>query len=289
MKKQLVLSLLVLALLVCLYQNPAYAELRTIVPEGVREIDLRTVLGDDALEVSEAWMLNTDIFVCLRNQPEDEGCELIVLDTQNGLILSRTPIPHIDYPDGQHWDAGVLTLWFKIWGNTADWEPYDRAPTDYFTASVSLDGTVDVSVITQSGYTIMPGSKTAVREANDGSIYAVDLATDEEELLLQGSTARYDAAQKYVPFGDELPDAPEGHEFQFYPFQPGDTRMFYMYKPLDEHRFVYQVKGWEWGAGYGVYDLRTRTDHRITGRGGLLRNNRGYAFWRSLASRCQHL
>jgi len=36
---------------------------------------------------------------------------------------------------------------------------------------------------------------------------------------------------------------------------------------LDEYRFVYRVYGWEQGASFGVYDLRTRTDHRITGRG----------------------
>ncbi len=48
-------------------------------------------------------------------------------------------------------------------------------------------------------------------------------------------------------------------------------RGFRVCKALDAHRFLYRVYVWEGdGAGYGVYDLATRTDHRITGRGAFL-------------------
>lgn len=89
----------------------------------------------------------------------------------------------------------------------------------------------------------------------------------------------YETFLKYVPCWDDV--IYDGTYKEGYPFPitfpiDEDTyydndlwlwRDFYVYKPLDEYRFVYRVFGWEWGAGYGIYDLRTHTDHRITGRG----------------------
>ncbi len=285
MKKRLVLPLMALSLLLCLFQSPANADSRVdsrIVPEGATEIDLRTVLGDDVLDVERAWMLSADVCVILRNpwQSSNTDREIIVWDMRSGSILSRTRVPHADYLRRQSFDDGVFSLWFTSW-----WEREDEGmpshylgPDECVTASVSPDGTVDIRYFTQSWRTVMPGGKTVVWTGDDGSLYAVDLATGAEDLLIQGFAATAAGsggsggmASKYVPFWDELPEAPEGREFEFYPFEPDGSidsiREFYVYEPLDEHRFIYTVSGWEWGAGFGVYDLRTRTDHRITGRG----------------------
>jgi hypothetical protein len=84
---------------------------------------------------------------------------------------------------------------------------------------------------------------------------------------------------KYVPCADdvgydgkdmdgfELPFQHPLDEEGFYDNMMWFGRFFSMRQPLDEHRFVYAASGWEWGAGFGVYDLSTNTDHRITGRG----------------------
>jgi hypothetical protein len=157
----------------------ALAELLTVVPEGVTEIDLRTVFGDDVTDVEDAWMLNADICVILQQLlPETEGYALFVWDKQNRSILSRTHVPFAEYYRHQQgWENGALYLLFV-----------DRSGPEFsFTkAIVAQDGTVDVGTSTSSGFTIMPGGKTAVRETGDGSLYAVDLDTGEEELLIQG-------------------------------------------------------------------------------------------------------
>lgn len=113
MKKRWVLPLLVLTLFLCLLQSPAHgeawpasregadslAELHTIVPEGVTEIHLRTILGDDVQRVGDAWMLRENVYVLLLwSTEEDQADEIILLDTQNGSLLSRTPVPYLDAP-----------------------------------------------------------------------------------------------------------------------------------------------------------------------------------------------
>ena len=297
MKKRSVLLLLVLSLFLCLVKSPAHAEispvgreevsadlpmeLRTVVPEGVTEIDLRVALGDDASGVHDAWMLNADILVILRDLSEAGDDEIIVLDTRDNTVLSRTPIPYITYLPEQGFFDGVFYLLLT----PIDADVYD-ASFSYVKATVAPDGTVDIG--TASGMlTVMPGGKTAVRRAADASLYAVDLATGEEELLIQGvppmtrdsGGASYETFREYVPCPDDV--GYDGKDAGGYPLSmtfpiDEDTyygndiwfwRDFYVYKPLDEYRFVYKVSGWEWGAGFGVYDLKTRTDHRITGRG----------------------
>ena len=47
-------------------------------PEGVREIDLEAVLGDDARGLEDTWMLNAGVSVILRRMEEMEGYELIL-------------------------------------------------------------------------------------------------------------------------------------------------------------------------------------------------------------------
>lgn len=270
------------------------AELHTIVPKGVTEIDLRTFLGDDAQGVEDAWMLSTDTCVILRAPPPEDGdYELILLDMQKCVILSRMPVPYEGYLSGQGWEDGAFYLLFE----PGDVRGYDPA-FSYIKATVAPDGTINIDDSVPDRFTVMPGGKTAVRTADDGSLYAVDLATGEEDLLIQGVPGKdifldngynydeiaerfpfwnedYVANAEYVPFWDELPENWEDLNDGANPYvrdddrdgDPFAIRQFYVYKPLDEHRFVYTVSGWESYSGYGVYDLQTRTDHRITGRG----------------------
>ena len=88
MKRRTILLLLAFALFLCLSPNPAWAsapateapvELRTIVPDGVTEIDLQTVLGDDVLEVMDVWLLNADVGVILRYLQVDDKMILCVV------------------------------------------------------------------------------------------------------------------------------------------------------------------------------------------------------------------
>ncbi len=297
MKSKACLSLVMLLVLsLCLFQSLAHADtspagrdelsagskvkLRTVVPEGVTEIDLRVALGDDASDVHGAWMLNADVCVILRQLSEAGDDEIIVLDTRDYTVLSRTPIPYITYRPEQGFQDGMFYLLLT----PLDTDNYE----DLFflvKATVAPDGTVIIGTVPE-GLTVMPGGKTAVREA-DGSLYAVDLKTGKEELLIQGvpqmtrcfDGASYETFLKYVPCPDDVfydgkyedgspfPITLPIDEDTYYNKDMWLWRDFYVYKPLDEYRFVYKTIGWEWGAGFGIYDLKTRTDHRITGRG----------------------
>jgi len=274
-----------LAVLVMLFmafgvtEGEAFTERLTAVPEGVTEIDLRTALGEDVLTVEDAWMLNEDISVIIRQLPEAEGYELILLDLTDYSVLSRTPVPDVsDYWHQQVRGDGAVYLLFTPEGT-------DDPESDFFYIQViiSPDGTVDTSASAPSRLTVMPGGKTGVRKADDGSLYSVDLDTGEEELLIQGVAGyrgeySYESYLGYVPCRDDIEYTvdEDGNplsipfpldEDSFDDYWPFFYREFYVHTPLDEHRFVYMVCGWEWGAGFGVYDLQTRTDHRITGCG----------------------
>jgi hypothetical protein len=261
------------------------AELHTTVPEGVTEIALRTVLGDDAADIRDAWMLNADICVLLRSLPEQaaENYELIVLELLDGSILSRTPVPYTHSFSARGWEEGTLYLLFEPEAmDLSDSEYYEvyNPEISYIKATVASDGTVDFN-LASSKLTLMPGGDIAVREGHYGSLYAVDMNTGEEELLIQGTAGpygimSYEAYLKYVPFRDDegfyeldvdgnLLPVPFPQDEYSYP--DGAYHGFSVYKPLDEHRFVYTGYGWEWDAGFGIYDLQTRTDHRFTGRG----------------------
>ena len=272
--------LLMLFMAVGLAGEEALAEPLTAVPNGVTEIDLRTALGDDALTVEDAWMLNADVSVIIRQFPEIGGCELVLLDLRGLSVLSRTPVSHAEYDSWHRPDREDDALYLLFTPEGFNW---DDPGFSFVKAIISPDGTVDTSASVPSRRTVMPGGKTAVREADDGSLYAVDPATDGEELLIQGVAGfqgeySYEAYLGYVPCrddagysvdedGEPLPVPFPLDEDSFYDYWPFFYRAFTVHKPLDEHRFVYTVSGWECGAGFGVYDLRTRTDHRITGCG----------------------
>lgn len=296
MRKGLTFLLLILSLFPCLVKSPTQAqtspvsreelsadskaEIRTVVPEGVTEIDLKVALGDDVYDVSDAWMLNADVCVILRQPLEDGDDELVILDTRDCTVLSRTPIPYVTYLSERGWEDGAFNLLFMPEGSYRS-----DAAFSYVKATVTPDGKVMIGTV-PNGFMVMPGGKTAVREA-DGSLYAVDLKTGKEELLIQGvpsmtadwEGASYETYRKYVPCpddigyygldedGDPLSIAFPVDEDTYYANSICYWRDFYVYKPLDEYRFAYTVSGWEWNAGYGVYDLKTHTDHRITGSG----------------------
>ena len=285
MKKRPVLLILIFSLLLCLPCSPVHAETspvspddtsadvpaeqRTIVPEGVQEIDLRDAFKDGAADVHHAWMLNADTCVLLK-ELNGAGDELLVLDMRNNAILSRTPVPEA-YWFEQCFEDGMFCLLMT---------PSDNYNDIFFTvkAAITPDGAVNITTVPK-GPTVMPGGKTAIREA-DGSLYAIDLKTYKMELLIQGvpsesmywEGASYETFLKYVPWPDDV-----GYDEVTFPVDEDtyyDNNIFHwrdfdVYKPLDEYRFVYKVYGWEWDAGYGIYDLKTRTDHRITGRGSL--------------------
>lgn len=43
------------------------------------------------------------------------------------------------------------------------------------------------------------------------------------------------------------------------------TRNYLFQQALDDHRFLYQLAGWEWMEGFGIYDIETRTDTFMQG------------------------
>lgn len=233
-----------------LKQDPRFvdslAELQTLVPEGVTEIDLRDILGDEAMDVKDAFMLNSDICVILKSLQEDEGYEVIPIDLPNDTILSRTPVP---YAEDQYLcsDSGkegnVLELWIASQENRPrlgdePWE--DTIIYSYIKINVSPDGIVDVGELLPNRLITMPDGKTMIHDAEDGELYAIDIETGEEKRL-------------NIPY----------HEYD----EGLSVRDFLVIKPLDEHRLVYSIFCWEWYAGYGIYDLKTHTNHRITGDG----------------------
>ena len=298
MKRRSARLLLVLLMLFGLFHGRAQAESRSTLPEGVTEIDLRDVLGDDAQDVWSARMVNADICVLLRALPEqaNENIELIVLNMRELSILSRTPVPYAasllrqSRKDGRFYGQGMIDdTFYLLFKPECAYETggpygymYDPEIT-YIKAVIAADGTVELD-LASSKLTVMPGGKTAVRDGYYGSLYALDLETGEEELLIRGTadpyaTVSYEAYLQYVPFWDDagfyeedengnpLPITFPLDETSFMKHSPFFFHGFTVVKPLDAHRFVYAGYGWEWRAGFGIYDLETRTDHRITGRG----------------------
>ncbi len=247
----------------------------------VKEIDLVKVLNSDISFVTNAWMLKPNTCVLLCQVKKDSGFELILIDTGDCSIISYTHIPRVKYFLKQGWDNG--TFYLLLQPESSDNNNYQNF---LIKVLVTMEDKVSISEVLDR-ITPMPGGKTAIRETADRSLNIINLVTNEEELLLQGvpdglttdhdGTTRYDLYKQYVPCPDDVgydvKDAdgrPMTHpidEDSFFNNEIWLWRYFRVYEPLDEHRFVYTVSGWEWGAGFGIYDLRTHTDHRITGRG----------------------
>lgn len=288
MKKHIRLLILALSLFHCLFPGLAHVEAGqgTVVPKGVTEIDLRTIVGDGAADVRAAWMPNADICILLRSQPEDKAGnkwafrhEVIILDMREHLVLSRTPVPLASRDYQRSWEDGTFQLWFAPAEDAHDGQTLgiDGAEGTYLCVSISPDGAVDIHESARSAVTVMPGGQIGIRTAIDGSLIAVDLGTGAERRLIQGipsalwepntpevftTEAALQAYAEYVPCWDELVDWDDEWGLDFY-----NTREFRLHQALDEHRFLYTARSWEGNAGFGVYDLRTYRDHRITGRG----------------------
>lgn len=272
--------LLAFCLLACAHQGTVYAVKASAEGEEVTRIDLSASLGDDALHVLDVWMLNEALCVGYLRQPQTGAMELILLHAGDWSLLSRTPLPQASSLADRWWCDGKLCLLFRVEASDAG-----EADPSFMQVCVAQDGAVSMSAI-QEEFMSMPGGQSAVRAVN-GSLYAVDVGTGREELLLHGvpdawtgrEGAGYEAFLKYIPCADDIgydgldaSGSPLGIPLPITEENYADNELwlwrdFHVYQPLDEHRFVYSVSGWEWGAGFGVYDLRTHADHRFTGRG----------------------
>ncbi len=261
----------------------AHAEGMTLEPVHTAEIDLGDIIGNDAVYAESAWMLNPDVCVVYLSLPDEERVEIVLVDVNNAQVLSRTAVSDVSYPNKTGWEEGSFYIVFA--------PPYtedasaDAADTR---VSVAQDGTVSVCSVPRNCITMPDG--TVIRAENDG-LYSIKYLTEEAEesaLLLQGvphpyasnfQDDAYEAFQQYEACPDEVGyDGTDEEGLSLSIAFPMDedtfndhaiwfSRTYNVYKALDDTRFLYTVSGWEWGAGFGIYDLATRTNHRITGRG----------------------
>lgn len=263
---------LLLTLLVCTLLLAQAAQ-----AESLQEINLDDFLGG-ALQVENAWMLSPGVCVLLGRAPGEEDMAVALWNVDGAGPPALTALPGAASLQAQGREEGGMCMVLT---------PQDDA-APLIRVVIALNGEVSRYEV-PAGITDMPGGQMAIREAADGSLYAVNRATGAEGLLLQGVPAPWDEPREgaafrmyrqYVP----APDGEAGHDGTdgqggplslSLPLDGGAfmdnaqwfIRSFHVYAPLDAQRFVYTVSGWEQGAGFGVYDLSTNTDHRITGRG----------------------
>lgn len=259
-------------------------------PSVPREVVMQ-LIGDNAGLITSARMISPDTCVLLSPIPDYSGMEVILLNVHDGSVLSCTIIPHADFLRNQGWEGDVYYL---LLGSDLPIE----STYQYYQIKVSI--AADMSVNTEqmvSNIMTMPGGKVAIRDDWDGCLYGVDLASGEEGLLLQGvpnemtnlvGESSYASYLKYTPCEDDIGydiRDEEGNmlahplsEEQYNNSDIGLWRYFGGYEALDADRFIYVVSGWEWGAGFGIYDLKTHTDHRITGTGSLYGRRGSYLF-----------
>jgi hypothetical protein len=242
-------------------------------------INLSKCLGYEAAHAANAWMLNDEVCVVLLRPPEADYAELALVHVEDVQVLSRTSVAGISYLRECRWDDDVLYLVFA--------PPYSEDTgviPEYIKASIAQDETVSLDTVPSDGI-IMPDGDTFIHEAG-GSLYAIDLLTGGNTLLLQGvpdpysdsfQGDTYEIFQQYEAGPDEMwydgtnedgyPLSLAIDEETFYDNEIQFWRNYHVVKALDDSRFIYAVYGWEWGAGFGIYDLKTHTNYRITGRG----------------------
>ncbi len=246
------------------------------------QVNLSKIIGSEAEHAANAWMLNEEVCALCLQPPEDESMEVLLIQMKDVAVLSRHPVPGATYLEGYGWDGDTFYMEFMAW----DAENED-APPKRIRVSVATDYVVSVREVSRSSIT-MPDGQTIIREADDGSLYADNLLTKESNLLLQGVRAPYTADLQEVPYelflqyeaspdevgydgtdmeGNPLPFALPIDEQTFRDNDIWFWRNYHAVKALDDSRFVYTVSGWEWGAGFGIYDLKTHTNYRMTGRG----------------------
>lgn len=249
---------------------------------GVKEINLSNALSEPVLYAEDAWMLTPNVCVVQCQVQDESGVELVLVDLASYTVMSRTLLSEASWLYRQGWENEAFYLLYNVeYGYGEEEQPIK------IKVSITAEGQVSTSSV-PSSLMYMPGDGVAIRGDGSGGLLAVDTTTGSERYLLQGVTdmmapegdeSPYDQYLKYVPCADdvgydgkdmdgfELPFQHPLDEEGFYDNMMWFGRFFSMRQPLDEHRFVYAASGWEWGAGFGVYDLSTNTDHRITGRG----------------------
>lgn len=248
--------------------------------KSVREVDLRPALGDAAGEIVGAWMLDKDSCVLHRLAADTGDEELIILSLQGLSVRARHPITMTSYMKQLTREEGGLSLLFETAGQ-------GDGSASALKVQVRPDGQVSM-VSLWDGPTAMPDGQVSVSTNEDGSLIATEVATGKQKLLVQGVPASMTEAQQgrayasylqYQPFADDV--GYDGKDAEGSPiglqlplneaaFQENSlwlARTFYLQEALDAHRFLYTAHGWEWGAGFGIYDLQAQQDHRFTGRG----------------------
>lgn len=264
-------------------EDPRFAtslqELCTRYPENALEVDMREVFGDTLNDVVDARMLTPQVMGILAKSAGTKTYELSLYSVEKNTILSHHLLDTAMEVDSVEVENSTLVI---VLYQPEDSEAVDEQERLKITATKDGIITMETSQPDDGRLKAMPGGKTIIREGVDGSLYCVNPATGKEEELLHGVSYEaleekgYAAFEGYKPFGkddlnhrkDENGKALKLNEENFFlEDEVFNIRTFEFWKPLDDHRFIYEVNGWEDSRGYGIYDLTKRKDHRIAAVG----------------------
>lgn len=264
------LSLVIL--LCCLFVLPAaIGQSACVSPApGITQVDLTKVFNQDQV-IEGAWMLDESRCLLLTSRRDTQvyGLSLFNLNSCQASTLSTLP-QDLSFLR-QRFSNGQLQLHFQ-------------PLAEEMVLVVTVDQAGKVATSKQPGGVLTLQEAWSFRSGDDGSLVFINPATGQEEELVQGLPSPYSPSGAGASYEDYLAYQPHKDEIGFdggvEPFLsfPVDKatfaenqlwfwRSFYPVLALDEYRLVYVVMGWEWGAGFGVYDMGTLSDHRITGRG----------------------
>lgn len=256
----------------------------SLVPLSVRIIDLEKLIGLDANSALDALVMNQSTCVLLIHSPETQNTDIVLFDTDDEQVISATTVTNADVLQGHYWCEGNLYLWLQ-----PSIEENTEKIGEHVEVRITQGRQVSISIKKQE-VMVMPGGEIGVFGAPDGSLVALNLMSNSTELLLQGvpdnlSSDRDDLLAylkylQYVPHLDEIGYSstnenvpPFTHPLSESDFHENEVwlwRYYEPFEPIDEHRFVYAVAGWEWNAGYGIYDMENHVNYRIAGDGMLL-------------------
>lgn len=251
---------------------------------SVRIIDLEELIDSDASKVRGAFVLNQSTCVLVTQTPTNNNMEVVLFDIKDLQVISRASILNVDVLDYQYWCEGTLHLWFR-----PVFEENNENSDKYVEVIIKQNGQISTSIKRQL-IMQMPDGKTGVYSADDWSLVTIDFSSGDMKLLLQGvpdnlspdrdDNMSYMRYLKYEQHSDDIGYDLRNDNGQLisHPLSENDFlenemwlwRYFTPFEPVDDHRFVYTVYGWEWGAGYGVYDVTASKNYRITGTGKLL-------------------
>ena len=264
-------------------EDPRFAfalqELRTEYPKEALEVDMREVLGDAMSDVADARMLTPQVMGILVKSAGAKSYELFLYSVEKKRILSHHLLNTAMDVDSVEVEGNTLKIMLYRAENAQEEEV-----REWLKITATKDGIITMeTIVPDDGRLItMPGGETVIREGDDGSLYCVHSITGKEEELLHGISYEalekkgYAAFEGYKPFGkndlnhrkDENGKPLKLTEENFFlDDEVFNIRSFEFWKPLDDHRFIYKVNGWEESRGYGIYDLAKRKDHRIAAAG----------------------